>query len=386
MVLEFRNKVKKHTPKVALHSIRSLIVGGYKSGKTRLWKEVTELHYESPEEALLIAFEKGYETWELENVLPIHEEGEPYEVWEYFRSKLVKGLVQEAKDNKTVKLIGIDTADKAIAAAEAWVINDVNKRKASKFTSLQEIGDKTSDNGYTLLVNEMNKQFDALENAGYGLMSLAWTKEKETTLYNGLKYNSLELMMSATGKKVFESQASLICTLFNEVKIYDREGNVLTENIKDKKEKDKATNFHSTQVVMVFRPNEFVSIGGGRYVNLPDEPVPYDSKGFMRVYEEAVKGQIKNPEINNIKVIEAEQEKENDIKGKEYAEKEETKASAEDLVALIEVETKRFTPNDLTVRVVPKFTELLGSPNFRKATDVDLLTKALSFIKELVTV
>ncbi|MNC23033.1 hypothetical protein D3C75_710450 [compost metagenome] len=51
--------------------------------------------------------------------------------------------------------------------------------------------------------DEMNKQFDALENAGYGLMSLAWTKEKETTLYNGLKYNSVELMMPNSGKKVF---------------------------------------------------------------------------------------------------------------------------------------------------------------------------------------
>ncbi|MNC23032.1 hypothetical protein D3C75_710440 [compost metagenome] len=82
----------------------------------------------------------------------------------------------------------------------------------------------------------------------------------------------------------------MICTLFNEVKVFDKEENELDDNIKDKKGRDKESNFHSTQVVMVFRPNEFVSISGGRYDNLPYEPVPYSSKAFLKVYEEAVIG------------------------------------------------------------------------------------------------
>lgn len=75
--MSWRNKVVGNTPKVELHSITSLVAGTYKTGKTRLWKELTEMHYKNPvEETLLIAWEPGFETWELEkNVLPIFEEG-----------------------------------------------------------------------------------------------------------------------------------------------------------------------------------------------------------------------------------------------------------------------------------------------------------------------
>ncbi len=66
-------------------------------------------------------------------------------------------------------------------------------------------------------------------------MFLAWTKEKETTLYDGMKYNSIQLMMPNSGRKVFESQASLICRLHNEVSVLDKQGNELDDNIKDKK-------------------------------------------------------------------------------------------------------------------------------------------------------
>ncbi|OMD66885.1 AAA family ATPase [Paenibacillus odorifer] len=377
-----RDAVINNVPKVALHGIRSLIVGNYKSGKTRLWKEVTELHYDNPDDYMLLSFEKGWETWSLKNVVPIHTKGSPADQWEYFRSVVVKDLIEEARTNKIVKLLGIDTADKAMAAAEEWVIRDFNKRNGSRYTSLKEISDKTTDNGYTLLTSEMNKQFDTLENSGYGTMSLAWSKEKETILRNGNKFTSIDMMMSATGKKVFESQASLICTLYNDTVILDKDGNELEENIKDKKGKDKASAFHETQVMMLFRPNEFVSIGGGRYVNLPQEPVPYSSKEFMRVYEEAVKGQMDEASRNNIIKIEEEQENVQDQKAQQFAEKEEAKASAGELITQIEAETKRFTSNDLKDKVVPKFTELLGSPNYRKVEDIEKLEEALKFIKE----
>jgi hypothetical protein len=381
--LSFRSKVKKHTPKVALHSIRSLIVGTYKSGKTRLWKEVTELHYDNPEEALLIAFEKGFETWELENVLPIHQEGDEAQVWEYFRSQVVKGLVQEAKENKVVKLIGIDTADKAIDAATAWIIKQQSNKKGKTYTSLQDISNNTDDNGYVLLVEEMNRQFNALENAGYGLMSLAWTKEKEITLYNGLKYNTVELMMSATGRKVFESQASLICCLFNEIKVTDRDGEELKDNIRDKKDREKASNFHESRVVMLFRPNEYVSIAGGRYTNLPEEPIDYSAKNFMKVYEEAVEGQLKKTKTS-VAQLEKQQEEAITEKAQEFAEQKEQKANAQDLIAAIEAETGKLNANEIKEHLVPKFKELLGTPNFRKVEDAELLQKALEFTKEKV--
>lgn len=295
--MSFRDKVKDNIPKVALDSIFSLIAGSYKSGKTRLWKEVTELHYKNPEEALLIAFEKGYETWQLSNMVPIHEEGsgsEEWKVWDYFKKELVPGLTQEAKTNKIVKLIGIDTGDRYISACEAWILHTVGKRLGVVFNDIGEIGSQTNgkENGWTLLANELRKPLDQLTNAGYGIMVLAWTKEKDTTLFDGRKYNSVELMMHNTGKKVFESQASLICCLYNEVKIMDKEGTILNENKKDKKGKDVASKFHETEVMMYFRPTQYISIAGGRYTNLP-EKMPYSAENFLNVFEEAVKGQFK---------------------------------------------------------------------------------------------
>lgn len=381
--MSFRSKIKKNIPKVALHSIRSLIAGGYKTGKTRLWKEVTELHYENPaEETLLVAFEKGYETWELESVYPIHEEGEGWHVWEAFR-KFVKEVVAEAKENKKIKLIGIDTADRAIDFCTEWILHESSKRYGKKFTSLQDITENTNDNGYLLLADEMSKQFDALENAGYGIMSLAWTKEKETTLHNGLKYNSLTLMMSSTGRRVFESQASLICTLFNEVTVLDKDGNELEENIRDKKGRERASNFHKTRTVMLFRPNEYVEIAGGRYINLPEDPIEYSAKLFLEVYEKAVLGQLKNP--NEFEKIKNEEEEFREKRAKAFAEQVEIKQRAENLHNAIKdlIETKNINIQTKKEILVPKFKEIMGVVDFTQVYDLEKLEQIYDFVNNL---
>ncbi|OPH61835.1 hypothetical protein BC351_00925 [Paenibacillus ferrarius] len=392
--MSFRNKVRTNTPKVELHSIMSLIVGGYKTGKTRLWKEATELHYTDPEEAMLIAFESGYETWELENIIPVHEEGSDedlWKVWEFFKKDIVSGLVQEAKTGRKVKLIGVDTADRCVDAATAWLLRDrAKKYGVLKIVSLQELGDVSNnkENGYSALYEEMKKPFDALRNAGYGICSLAWTKEKETTLYNGMKYNSVELMMHATAKKIFESQASLICCLFNEVVVMDKSGNELTDNIKDKKNKEKGSNFHETRTVMVFRPTEYISIAGGRYTDLPTEPVEYSAENFLKVFEDAVKGQLKKTtkSVQELKIV---QQEESDEKAKGFAEGVEETENAEllavQLIESITEETNRFNVSIKKV-IIPEFTKIFkesGTHDYRKVLDVKALNDALEFIKKL---
>jgi hypothetical protein len=317
----FRDSVRKNTPKVELHSIMSLVVGDIKSGKTRLWKEVTELHYpNNSEAALLIAFEPGYETWELDNFIPILEQGQnedEWKVWDYFKKEIVPGLIEEAKSgNKVTQLVGIDTADRCIDAATAWIIREKGRKYGTTFSSLQEIGEKTNgaENGWTLLYEEIKKQIDALRSAGYGIMALAWTKEKETTLYDGKKYNSVELLMHNTGRKIFGSQSSLICCLFNEIKILKKDGTELEENIKNKKGKEIGTKFHETETYMYFRPTQYISIAGGRFTNLPEKE-PYSAEGFLKVFEEAVLGQLKktNKPIEELKV-EEQKSKEDKIK------------------------------------------------------------------------
>ncbi|MCM3273982.1 AAA family ATPase [Paenibacillus elgii] len=390
----YRDKVKNNTPKVELHSIDSLIVGGYKTGKTRLWKEVTERHYLNPEEALLIAFEAGYETWELDNIIPIHEEGsdeELWKVWDVFKKEIVPDLVKEAKNGRVVKLIGIDTADRCIDAATAWLLNDrAKKYGVTKIASLQELTEVSNgnENGYTVLYEEMKRPFDSLKNAGYGKVTLAWTKEKETTLYNGLKYNSIELMMHATGKKIFESQASLICCLFNEVVIYDKNGQTVTENAKTKKGREKGSNFHETRTVMVFRPTEYISIAGGRYTELPNDPVEYSAENFLKVFEDAVKGQLKKTR-KSLDELKEEQSLERDEKAKEFAdtveaaEIEASKPKAEDYHEKIKEVLNSLSSEVKTNSITPKFREILGVANFLTVTDVEKLEQAYVYAKNL---
>jgi hypothetical protein len=380
----FRDKVKKNVPKVELQSIITLVAGGYKTGKTRLWKEVTEQHYVTPDEALLLAFEDGYETWELDNIVPLHEEGtdkDLWKVWDFFKKTVVPELVQEAKNGRIVKLIGVDTADRAIDACAAWVLNDRNKKYGKTFASLQAISDDTKENGWTALYEELRKPFDTLKQAGYGLFYIGWTKEKETTLHNGLKYNSVQLMMSSTGKKVFESQASLICCLYNETSVLDKSGNELEENITDKKGKEKAANFHETKTMMYFRPSEYVEIAGGRYTELP-EKVEYSAENFLKVFEDAVNGQLKktNKSVEEIKVDE---EKERQEKAVELADKLESDPT--ELLSQIDSVIVSMTKDQKTL-AAGKFKEKFGVNNYKQESgNINNLKIALEIVNEIIT-
>lgn len=375
----FRDKIKKNVPRVALDSIISLIVGGWKTGKTRLWKEVTELHYVTSDEALLVAFEKGYETWELDNIIKIHEEGadkDEWMVWEYFRKELIPGLVTEAKVKRIVKLLGIDTADRCIDACTAWIIYTIGRKYAKTFSSLQEISDTTNENGWTLLYSELKKQFDLLTNAGYGIMAFAWTKEKETTLYDGKKYNSIELMMHNTGKKIFESQASFICCLHNEVAILDKDGKELEENITDKKGKEKGTNFHDTQVMMYFRPSQYISIAGGRYTHLP-EKIPYSAENYLKVFEDAVKHQLKNTD-GTIEELENNEQIEKDKKvQKEEEIIEELPVIIEEIMTVM----KQKRDDKIDVKFILKALGKFKNP--KEITDIEVAKGVLSELNKL---
>ncbi|MCY7943878.1 ATP-binding protein [Bacillus inaquosorum] len=383
--MSFRKKIKNNTPKVELQSIMTLVAGGYKTGKTRLWKEVTELHYSNPEEALLLSFEDGYETWQLENIVPLHDEGTDknlWKVWDYFKKTVVPELVQEAKTGRIVKLIGVDTADRAIDACTAWILYDRNKRYGKTFESLQDISESTNgkENGWTALYEELKKPFDTLKNAGYGLMFLAWTKEKETTLYDGMKYNSVQLMMPNSGRKVFESQASLICCLHNEVSVLDKQGNELEDNIKDKKGRDKASNFHDTKVMMYFRPSEYVEIAGGRYTELP-EKVEYSAENFLKTFENAVLGQIKKTN-RTVHEIKKEEEQLREEKVQEAAEKaaNDPQTYLDEITSLVS-DQPPAVKRQLADAYATKFD---GQKNYKQLNSVEDLKEALIITKSVL--
>lgn len=322
----------------------------------------------------------------MDNIVPLHEEGtdkDLWKVWDYFKKVVVPELVKEAKEGRIVKLIGTDTVDRAIDACTAWVLHDRSRRYGKNFVSPQDISENTDENGWIAIGDELKKPFDSLKNAGYGLFHIGWTKEKETTLYDGKKYNSIQLSMSNTGRKVFESQASLICCLHNETTIFDKDGNELEENLKDKRKRDVATNFHETKTMMFFRPSGFVEIAGGRFTNLP-EKVEYSADNFLKVFTDAVEGQLKKTKktVEELSVKEDEQREE---KVEEIVKKEEEKA--EDPVELMkqideivgEMETSQ------KVKAAEGFEKAFGVKNYKQEEgNVENLKKALEIVKEVV--
>ena len=386
--MSFRDRIKHNVPKVDLASIVTLIVGDVKSGKTRLWKEVTELHYPNdPKAALLIAWEKGFETWDLANIFDMTEESsDEAERWEIFKKEIVPELVAEAKVGRKVKLIGTDTVDKLIVAAEQWILRNLSKKYGKKFESIGSISGSTDDNGYLILGNELSKPFEQLRNAGYGLMHMAWTKEKETTLYDERKYNAIELAMHNTARKVFHTQASLICCLHSDITIMDKQGNVLEENLKNKSGKDIGTKFHETQVYMYFRPSQYISIAGGRYIDLP-EKVEYSAENFLQVFEDAVKGQLRNPE--QMVEIKAAQEQEREEKTQKFVDQEEKKAGTktpEELIAAIAEAIDQVTDKALRKEAASLIMKILGvklATDYKTCTDPEKLQQCLEAIKSL---
>ncbi|MGX9721838.1 MULTISPECIES: AAA family ATPase [Bacillus] len=375
--MSFRKTVKNIVPKVDLQSYMLGIAGGYKSGKTRLYKELIENFYPGdPDAGLLLAFEPGYNTWELDSVIPMHD----YD-WRFFKGEVVKGLLEEAKNGRVTKVLGIDTADRLMDMATDYILDELNKKYGKSMKNLQEVAETIKGkNGYMLLKQEVWKQVDLLKNAGYGIIWLAWTKEKETTTRDDLKYNSIELKMSKTGADIFESQVDLMCTLHNEVKVMDKNGNELEENLKTKSGKEQAAKFHSTEAYMYFLPSSYIGIGGGRFTDLP-EKVPYGVENYLEVFENAVKGQLKKT-TKSITELKSEEDQVREEKAKEFVDKvnepdpNEILEEINSLVSDIE--------RDKKLELSEKFKDAFGEGNYKQLKTVEDLNKALEIVKSFL--
>ncbi|MCP1185021.1 AAA family ATPase [Paenibacillus sp. 1781tsa1] len=371
--------VSKNVPKVDLQAYNVLVAGGFKAGKTRLWKEVMELFYPNdPDAGLLLAFEDGYTSWELESIIDMHNRD-----WKFFKEVAVKNLVAEAAEKRITKVLGIDTIDRMWAMAEEYIIDTYSKKYAKKFASLQDITESVKElNGHTLTKQEVWQQIDILKKSGYGFFWLCWTKEKETTTIDDVKFQSIELSLSKSGRDIFESQAHLIVTLFNEVVVIDKEGNELEENKKTKGGKDVASKFHKSEVMMYFRPSNYISIGGGRFTDLPDK-VDYSAKNFLEVFENAVKGQLKNTSAT-VEELKITQEQDRDVQARVAVEQvEQIQMSSDELKKSIAESMQKFDYNQRKELIGPKFMELLGDLDYRKSEDVSKLSETLKYIEQL---
>jgi len=363
--LGFRDElVEANVPKVDLQSYIVLCVGQIKSGKTRLWKELIEFLYpDEPEAGLLLAWEDGYKSWKLKSLVPLHKY---VNAWLEFKTKIVPDLVKEAEGNPKTKLIGLDTVDRMYDACCTYILEKMSKKYAKNFTSIGEVGQvtKNADNAYNLVAEEITRELKKLKNAGYGLIELGWTKPIEEETVDGLKFSTLQMSLSKSARKPFESEADLICCLYPETKVLNKAGEELEENAVNSKGKEIASKFHSTEVNMYFRSNNYISISGGRFLNLP-EKVAYSVENFMEVFENAVKGQLDfNDDYEEIKSVEI-KEREESAKPVEEVKLEESITIEKSLEELIsEIKAKGFELKD-NKKPMTKVNKIIGNLKYK---------------------
>jgi hypothetical protein len=150
--------------------------------------------------------------------------------------------------------------------------------------------------------------------------------------------------------------------------------------VKDKKGKDKASNFHTTETYMYFRESNYIGIAGGRFTELP-EKVPYSAENFMKVFEEAVEGQLKKTKksVEELKVEEIENREE---KAKEFVEK--VESDPKEIYAKVESGIAKMTSQQKQ-EVASEFEKLFKVKNYKQEEgNVENLKKALDAVNKIL--
>lgn len=142
-----------------------LLFGPPKAGKTTLAAEL--------DKSLICGFEQG--TNALHNVLV-----QPIVKWEDWK-QVVRQLVKDKEKLKDkIHTVVIDTADEAYALCEKYICQEAN------VDTIKEVA--AYGGGYKILDSEFHSTLRDLEFAGYGLLFISHSKDKEQTDDHGEKY------------------------------------------------------------------------------------------------------------------------------------------------------------------------------------------------------
>ena len=354
-----KNK-KPNIPKALLENYVWLIAGIPKAGKTTLFAKLIEQYYGDVNAGLLLAFEKGYQA--------LRVTAEDVNEWDDFE-EIVDELIEE-KDNLPYKFIGLDTADYIWEYSQTKTIQEWNSKNPAKRTSdIAGVGAKgKSDQGFGVGFNtakqKIRTQVDRLIKAGYGVMILTHSKDKEVEQKDGLKYDQLAISLSSSARDVFVNMADFIVFITIE------------------KEKDEDDNIQ-TKRYMYFRTDGYVE-AGSRFKNVP-ERIEYDVTEFINVFENAVKSEF-GDEVD-MKEIKKEQKVESDKQSKAYVEKEKAKMKPKELINSISELIQPLEKDDPKKKeIAAVFKEIAGVANYTKVTDTSLLEEMLEKTKEIVQV
>ena len=164
-------KIKPHQVSRDLRGYSIFFYGDPKSGKT-----TTAAHFP---EALLLAFEKGYNT--LAGVI-----AQPINSWAEFKQVLRELKREEVKN--LYSTIVIDTADIAYDYACQYICS--NAKRSDGGYGVDNISDIPFGKGYGLVAQEFDECLRSIVQMDYGLVLISHATDKTFTSETGEEYNN----------------------------------------------------------------------------------------------------------------------------------------------------------------------------------------------------
>lgn len=288
-------KIKPNEVKVRLEDYIHLVLGEGKTGKSTLYRDLINVHYNGDmSKGLLLAFEPGYKA--LDGLYA--EDVDSWEDWE----EILDELVSERK-NLSYKFIAIDTIDKFVDMAIDKTLRASKKKDGVKVESINSaFGGFNRGKEYCLKL--MKDSLDKLHKNSYGIFLIGHTKLKKkntgVTLSDGQEYMQLSSNLTGDYESIFRDMADMMSFL-----VVDKEVSGDAENVKKRTAK--------SSVSMHFRSNGEIDCGG-RFTELPSS-LPYGAENYLKAFEQGVKSSILSPITDKeIEKRAIEQEKESNQK------------------------------------------------------------------------
>lgn len=176
-------EIQPHKVSKDLSGYITYIYGAPKCGKTTLASQM--------EDALLVAFEKGY------NALPGIR---PVDITTWGEFKQVVRELKKSEVKQVYKSIVIDTVDIASALCEKYVCsqNDVEK-----------LGDIPYGGGWALVKKEFEETFRVIAQQGYALFFISHAKDKVFKREDGTEYNQIVPSLANAYNEIVKNMADI---------------------------------------------------------------------------------------------------------------------------------------------------------------------------------
>jgi len=312
-------KVKPNEVKVRLEDYIHFVLGIKKTGKTTLFRDLINTHYNGDmSKGFLAGFEKGFQALDGLHAEKIVD----WDDWEEYVDEFV-----DDRKNISYKFIAIDTIDYMVKMAKDKTLRDSKKKDGKSVKSLNDAFGGFA-RGKDYCIELIRNSLDKLQASGYGIFLIGHSKLKKkntgVVLGDGQEFMQLSCNLTDDFASVFEDMADMITYL-----VLDKAVDISVEDAKKRTSK--------SSVSMRFRSDGEIDCGG-RFTDLPMS-LPYSAENYLIAFEQGVKGNILKPVTDaEISKIAVKQEKEAKQK--------------------VEVVTKEISVDEMVLKVKAEFGEL----------------------------